>query len=924
MAIKKTTNGVILTARQLLAGYTTNMDRRWLWNTAPFQMVGKDEKDEDWKKWNMDWLEYIGLQQIMKENRKLIKYYNMANGVIDKADYIRTTENEFSDLVGIVTHETQSPFSLKFYPIIPNVVNILVGEYAKRDSRIIVKATDEFSRNEALDYKLSLITQALVQDAQQKVMQQLQQSGIDPESEQGQQQVNTATQLAEAETKFKNFRGIAEQWGQHTLEDDQERFKLNEYEIEGFRDSLVADREFWEVEIKEDDYKVNLWNPIFTFYHKSPDVQYISEGNFVGQIKLMSIPDVVDIYGDQMNEEQLEQLKFAQSIAISGNNAQDDTRKHDPTMFWDASRPYDKQQPNSIHYEQYMGVKQAKEDMQNFSWNEIQRLSLTNSTWSNVSLVRVTKTYWKSQRKVGHLIRIKEDGTPVMEIVDEDYKVTIKPVYDKSITKQESKDNLVYGEHIDWIWINEVWQGIKIGPNSTTYYQSRGYGFEPIYINVKPLPFQFKGTNSLFGCKLPVEGKIFSERNSISYGMVPKMQSYQIGFNIVNNQAMDMLADEPGKVILIDQNMIPKNSLDGSWGKNNFPKFYQIMKDFSIAPIDTSIANTENPGTNFQHFQEVDLTKTEQILSRLKLAEYFKNEALSVVGITPQRVGAVQASESATGVQQAVNNSYAQTEIYFEQHMNFLMPRVKQMMLEAAQFTTANKIRRDGSASVNYMNTKEEMIWFQIEEDKLLLRDYRIYAMSRANVKAVLEKLKDMAMQNNTAGGSLSEIAQIITLNSPAEIIAKLKEADDNRQQQVEQQQQHELQAQQEQQQFMEQEADKQRQNDDYWKEREIQRDIYVAEIKAMGYPNQDDKDSNGIADVLEVDKFLHQQGIDSQDILLKQQKMDHDKQTNQDKMKMDDKKIQAEKYKADTDLKIAKENRTASELKAKRAKKKP
>lgn len=922
---KKTTNGVVLTARQLLSGYTTNIDRRWLWNTAPFQMISKDEKDDDWKKWNLDWLEYIGLQQIMKENKRLIKYYNMANGVIDKSDYIQTRDNEFSDLVGIIVNETNSPFSLKFYPIIPNVINVLTGEYAKRDSRIIVKATDEFSKNEALQEKMSYLTQVLMQDAQQKILQQLRAQGIDENSEEGQQQVNTAMQVAEAEVKFKNYRGIPEQWAQHTLEDDQERFRLNEYEIEGFRDSLVADRTFWHTKINHDgtDYKQELWNPIFTFYHKSPDVYYISEGNFVGQIKLMSVPDVVNIFGDRMNENQLEQLRYAQSITISGNNAQEDTRKHDPTMFWDATRPYDRQQPNSIHYEQYMGVKQMKEDMTNFSWNEIQRLSLTNSVWSNQSLVRVSEVYWKSQRKVGHLIRINEDGTTTMDIVDEDYKVTVKPVYDKSINKEESKETLVYGEHIDWIWINEVWQGIKIGPNTTTYYQSRGYGFEPIYIDVKPLPFQFKGRNSLFGCKLPVEGRIFSERNSVSHGLVPKMGSYQVGFNIVNNQVMDMLADEPGKVVLIDQNMIPKNSLDGSWGKHNFPKFYQIMKDFSIAPVDTSMQNTENPGTSFQHFQEIDLTKTEQLLSRLRIAEYFKNEALAVIGITPQRVGSIQASESATGVQQAVNNSYAQTEMYFEQYMNQLMPRVKQMMLEAAQFTTANKIRKDGSASINYMNSKEEMVWFQIEEDKLLLRDFKIYPMSRANVKAIVEKLKEIALQNNTAGGTLYEIAQMITLDSPAEIISKLKEADDNRQQQEQAKQQQAVQLQQQQQQFLEEEADKQRQNDDYWKEREIQKDIYVAEIKAMGYPNQDDKDDNGIADVLEVDKFLHQQGIDSQDILLKQQKMDHDRQTQQDKMKVEDKKIQAEKYKADNDLKIARENRTASEIKAKKSSKK-
>jgi hypothetical protein len=33
-------------------------------------------------------------------------------------------------------------------------------------------------------------------------------------------------------------------------------------EIDGFRDLLVVDREFWHVRVKEDDYEVELWNPI--------------------------------------------------------------------------------------------------------------------------------------------------------------------------------------------------------------------------------------------------------------------------------------------------------------------------------------------------------------------------------------------------------------------------------------------------------------------------------------------------------------------------------------------------------------------------------------------------------------------------------------------------------------------------------------
>jgi len=904
MAKQKKATGVVLTARQLLQGYTTDVDRRFLWNTMPYQMLSLEEKDEDWRKWNMDWLEYMGLRQILNDNKRLVRNYHLANGIIDRTDYIvdPKTPRPEDDLINIITQETGSPFSLKFFPIIPNVINVMVGEFSKRDTRIIVKAVDEFSQNEALQAKLDNVTQILVQQAQFQIQQQGILNGVS--QDQMQQQIQAQQQLIQAEMKFKTYRSIPERWAQHMIEYDDNRFKMYELESWGFRDSLVCDREFWHVNVKEDNYNVELWNPVYTFYHKSPDQYYIADGNFVGRIRLNSIPDVIDAYGYMMTEDQLENLKQAQSIAIRHGNVIDDANRWDSTKYWDASKPYDQQQPNSIHFEQYVGMRNMREDIEGLDWNRLN--SLNTGIVANQSLVRVTEAYWKSQRKVGHLTRIKEDGTVLQEIVDENYKVTIKPVYDKSIVNKESKDNLAYGEHIDWIWINEVWQGIKIGPNNTTYYQARGFGFEPIYCKIAALPFQFKGQNSLYGCKLPVEGRIFSERNSVSSSIVEKMSSHQIGFNIVNNQVFDMLADEGGKAIVVDQNMIPRNSMDGSWGRNNFAKMYQVIKDYQIVPIDSSIQNTENPGTSFSHFQQVDFSKTEQILARLKLAEFFKNEAMNTIGITPQRLGEVQASESATGTQQAVNNSYSQTEIYFDQHMNQLMPRVREMMLNAAQFINATK----PESPLTYLNKKEETVWFQNEGYKLLLADYQIYAMSRANIKQTVEKLRQVAMENNTAGGSLYDLAQVITSDSPAEIIEKLREAEDKRSQELQAQQTQEQQMQQEQQQFLQQQQDKQLSHDDYWKEREIQANIYIAEIKAMGYAKDTDINQDNIPDALEVDKFLHEQNHSEQDINLKERKMQMDEKQHNDNVDLQKKKLQAEKYKVDTQYKIAKENR--------------
>jgi hypothetical protein len=885
MAKKTKQNAVVLTARDLLNGFVANNTDFNLYNMTPLQMIPEEEKDDEWKKWNLDWLERAGMRQLHSSYKKISKNYHLANGVIDKTDYM-IGESEASDHISAIVNENDSTLPLKFYPIIPNVINILVGEFSKRDNRIIAKAVDEFSVQEAYDYKKDLVTQILTQQFQQQKLQQLSDMGVDigSQSPQVQKEMDMAAQLAQAETKFRTYRGIAEKWANHVLEMDDQRFDMYQKEIEGFRDMLVSDREFWHVCVKEDDYKVELWNPKYVFYHKSPDTDYISEGNYVGRIRVSSIPDVIDMFGDKMTEEQVISLKDGYSV-VTGLPLVDDAYKDRNTSYTNYSKPYP-EGINNVTWQKHMDKKFADGKSAggntdfNMPWADMKNLQ--TDYWGALDapgMVRVTEAYWKSQRKVGKLVvkdidpKTGESFVVSRDIVDESFKVTVKPVFDKSIDQVENERTCVKGEYIEWIWINEVRYGVKINSTSSNYYGRSTMDFDPIYIGGEPIPFQFKGQDNLYGCKLPVEGRIFSERNSHSSSLVDKMKAYQIMFNVLNNQIMEMLADDIGNVIVLDQNMIPRNSLGGEWGKHNYPMFHQVMKDYSIAPIDPSIRNTEG-ATNFSHFQSVDLSKTEQLLTRIKIAEWVKDQALLTVGITPQRQGSVAASESATGVQQAVNNSYAQTEPYFDVHMNHLMPRVRQMMIDAAQFITATKPQ----SRLTYMNSQEENVFFQIEGYRLLLRDFMIHSRSTADIKAVVEQMKQVLKENNTAGGSLYDIVAGLNLNSPAEIIAKLKEADDKRAADVQAQRDHDMQMQQEQQKVLNAMEDKK--YNFQFKEAMLnaKKDIAVAQIRAS-QSKTNDVNGDKIPDPLQALDFMEQQKMNSESLLRDDRKLDIEEQ---------------------------------------------
>ncbi|MBK7819472.1 MAG: hypothetical protein IPJ60_19465 [Sphingobacteriaceae bacterium] len=101
----------------------------------------------------MDWLEWNGLKQIRRNAKRLMKNYKLAKGQIDKTDYIVEQDNEMRDLVETLVQEDMTALELKFYPIVPNIINVLVAEFAKRNSKVSFRGVDEYSYNEQLEQK---------------------------------------------------------------------------------------------------------------------------------------------------------------------------------------------------------------------------------------------------------------------------------------------------------------------------------------------------------------------------------------------------------------------------------------------------------------------------------------------------------------------------------------------------------------------------------------------------------------------------------------------------------------------------------------------------------------------------------------------------------------------------------------------------
>lgn len=890
--------------------------------TQPIQFLPSSEKDDEWMRHCMDWIEFQGIKQLRRNAPRLLKNYNLAQGTIDKGDYIVSKDNEFSDVIEKLTEENESALELKFYPIIPNVINVLANEFTKRYEKIMYRAIDDDSTNDMLSQKRQMIEDYLLAQASQKQQMKLIEMGLEPDSEEAQQMMSPETlkTLPEIESFFRNdYRSIYEEWATHQHNVDVERFKLPELEERGFRDMLITDREFWHFKMMEDDYEIELWNPPQVFYNKSPGSRYISQANWVGMSDLMSISDVVDKFGWMMCADDLQMLERIYPARAAGYLVPGLSREayYDPTK----SHAENTEMP-SLAYRQFMSHYESSRnngDIVQMILGASEDLADYNTEW----LLRVTTIYWKSQRKLGHLTKITEEGEIIQDIVDETYKVSDKPIYNTAVYKNKTKDNLIFGEHIDWIWINETMGGIKIGPNRPSYWgMNKSGGIDPIYLglnNSKPgrVPFQFKGDTTLYGCKIPVEGAVFNDRNTRSKSMVDNMKPFQIGHNICMNQIADILIDELGTIIVFDHNTLPQHSMGEDWGKNNLEGAYIAMKNFSMLPLDTSLRNTES-ALNFQHYQALNLEQTNRLMSRIQLATYFKQEAFAAIGLTPERMGQqIAQQDTAKGIEVSLSASFAQTEQYFTQHCINLMPRVHQMRTELAQYYNSN----NPSARLKYLTSEHEKVVFTIDGTKLLMRDLNVFVTTKANHRQIMEQIRQLAINNNTTGGSIFDLGNILKADSIADMTKVLKASEEKINAIRQQEQAHE-------QEMMNQqlEADKAAEQarlmyDAEQAELDRQKDILVAEIRATSQigSNNSDMNKDGLNDQINAMKMIQDQQNYTEQANQKREVENNKVNLSREKMSIEREKLATQREIAQKQLEIAQENKTNAELAAKR-----
>ena len=848
--------------------YTKEENIRYAYlNIFPDQFKTKKQKEDDsWIKNTMDYFSNKAYAEYIRNKDTFVPNYDLMKGILRREDFA-IDEPEVKSFTDMLEKDLGLPGYVKHYSIVTTPVNELVGEISKRPDSYRVKAFDDDSKAQELQFKTDTLKAYVINQVKQQVMAQAAMSGEEISME----DVEAIT-MEQVKEELDSYTSVAEKWANHTLTCNKADFHIKEKSEDAFRDLLISAREFYH--IYEDNSKlgfnIEVANPKNTWFLTTPDKKYISDPSgrsngayAAGTVEVMEISEIIEAFPD-LTKDEIDHLRSSiQDYGLinvrESNLGNPDVTPGEDSVMYDTYDPLVLQTRMIIESE----MKENNDGLRDF-------LGLTSNVSSFGYKYVVLRSYWVSKKKIGKVIYEDEMGNEQSALVTEDYKSGDMPT-------QVS---------LEWGWINQWYQGTKIGPD--------------IY-HVKPYKL-------LDYC--PIIGTVYEQKNTEARSLVDLMKPFQTIYNVCMNQLYKLLEKEVGKVQLMSLRHIPVPK-DGD-AQDALDMWEMEARERGVVFIDDSPENLKAP-SSFNQFTSLDLTRTQEIQSRYNLAQQMKIECWELIGMSRQRMGSVAASETATGTNTAMQQSYSQTEPLFVAH-EYVTGQLYQAIIDASQYIQSSK----PESTLSYITSEGESAFVQVNGNELKLRDLKVFPTNRPEDTQMFNELRQLSQALIQNGGSLYDIIELYSTKSMREMKKTFK---DLRDQQLQQQQaaQQQQQAQMEQQGKMAEAQMQQAQqmtaqktaNENYQNELDRVNKKEIAIISAMskeGTATQD-LDNSGSPDSLEIERLSIQQSTARKNYDSKMADINSKNSLAQQKLQIEREKISLARDNQANDLAVAKMN---------------
>lgn len=683
----------------------------------PLQKLTNGKKN---KKWRKSVIDFADMSSMLYDNnvRSSLHHkkinYDLFDGKVHLSDMKQVLNPYGVDSDGFV------PENIQYYSIVNSPINVVIGEEAKR----------------RFDFKAVVSNYNAISDKEKQKK---------AEMDQMMQQLIKNQSLSDED--FQNKLQENAEFFQYSWQDGRERsanFLLTHYvkELEmktkwnqGMKDVAIAGEELYDFDIVQGEPTMERLNPRKVFVLRNGFSSRVEDADLVIIYDYWAPGRIIDTYFDELTSEDVDQLSRVNSI--SKVDAADNIDERASMIYTPAAGDEANTIDQMIYFAGAMG--------RTFS-----------NYYDGNGNIRVLRVRWKSLRAVKKLKFYNEQtGEEESRFVTDEY------IPDKS-----------KGEEVKDYWINEAWEGVKIGKDT--------------YVNMRPRKIQYNRINNPSQCHLGVIGQVYNTNHGKPVSILDRMKPYAYLYTYTADRLNKAMMRSYGQVLEVDFAKVP----DG-W---NIETYLHFLRQDGIAATDSFKEGNKGASTgklaaslNNTTGRVFNLDNSQSITFHLHLLEWIKNEMFEIAGISKQRQGQIGASETVGGIERSVNASANITEEIFLIHDN-----VKKRCLECLLETSKIALRYNKKKFQNILDDYS-IAMYEIGGDEFSEADYGIIIDNSANIGNLEQKIENLAhaaLQNQSL--SFSTIMKLFTSSSISENIRSIerneKEMKDSKQKEAEQQ----------------------------------------------------------------------------------------------------------------------------------------
>jgi len=627
---------------------------------------------------------------------------------------------------------------------------------------------------------------------------------------------------------------------------DQDQDSL---EQETLQDAMIADRAFVYSGWKHGKPCLEVCNTLYTGFHKSPNERWIQKGDYVWNKKAITLSDAQQKYGSQLTTADIEEL-----VTYSYSYGTRVDKRHD--IFDTRGSASVRSLPSTEVYQSLLDDKDTGAADKRVGKHQGQGLE---RYYNYETLLWETHLEFKGFKEIIFMSYRNEYNKKVYDIVSKDFEIPKDAKKEKYINKfgdtatkymWEEQGILFEAEKMHIPWRHEL---TTLGDNIIVDY--REVPMQPVHLS-----------NPFTNFELSYKGCIFNSRNAKSISPVSRAIPAQLQYMFVKHIQLRELAKYQGYMQDVDVDQIPEKlgqDIDGNQLRDPISAWLKIRRSTSInfySGSQNSLGGLP-PSTRSPGSRGFMLGTAAELINLQILLDHLDREISLLMGFSPQREAQYSQGSNVSDNQQAISQSYNITEPMF-----FMLNQIWKYALNDYLYNFRQwcemRMAEDEEVVFHYFlpDGTEELL--KVTSDMLDLEDIGLFVTDSSASKKYIEMMAQMShsIAQNAGEGmeAVSTIIKAITSGASPEEVHKMIKVEGERQaerssmvqkQQMESQEKIAQMQQAAIEDNQEHELEKITLKESLQKERELARET----IKAMGYSEEKDADSDGQLDVIEV-----------------------------------------------------------------------